>query len=137
MPTYAFALAWAIKKINFWGAILGGFRRSGPKKFWETKLRLQLNNFTQKLDFNVLWFRWRTENSAQDLERTRKKLIEAKCGLVGIKRYLKTYNNPVKYFLPYLNCFWIRPLFTPNFWSGFRVLKPKSCDSLPRNLAQT
>ena len=30
-----------------------------PKKFRETKLRLQLINFTQKLDIDVLWFRRR------------------------------------------------------------------------------
>ena len=50
---------------------------SGPKKFRETKLRLQLNNFTKKLDFAVLWFR---RKSVQDLGRKkkkRKKLIAA------------------------------------------------------------
>ena len=30
-----------------------------PKKFQETKLRLQVNNFKQKLDFGVLWYRRR------------------------------------------------------------------------------
>ena len=44
-------------------------------------------------------------------ERTRfrkkkeKKLIVAKSGLVGMKEHLKTLNNPVKYFLPYLSRF--------------------------------
>ena len=53
-----------------------------------------------------------------------------------MKGYLNTY-NPMKYFLPYLSRFWLRPLFTPNFRGGFRVLKPKSRDLLPRNLVQT
>ena len=38
---------------------LGGFPGELLKKFPEKKLRLQLNNFTQKLIFNVLWFRRR------------------------------------------------------------------------------
>ena len=50
------------KKI-FFGPCIGGFWRSGPQKFWETKLRLQLNNFTQKLD---------SEKSTQDLESKKK-----------------------------------------------------------------
>ena len=33
---------------------MGGPRGSCPKKYQEKKLRLQLNNFTQKLDFDVL-----------------------------------------------------------------------------------
>ena len=61
----------------------------------------------------------------------------AKSGSVGMKGYLKTYNDPVKYFLPYLSRFSIRPLFTPNFPGGFWVLKLKPRDSLPQNLAQT
>ena len=52
-------LAGAVQKIDFWATILGDFRRNGPKKFRETEWRLQLNNFTQKLDFNVLSFRIR------------------------------------------------------------------------------
>ena len=63
-------------------------------------------------------------------------LIAAKSGLVGMKGYLKTF-NPMKYFLPYLSRFWLKPLFTPNLQGGFRVLKPKSRDLLPRNLVQT
>ena len=47
-----------------------------------------------------------------------------------------TYNH-VKYFLPYLSRFWIRPLFIPNFWSSFQVLNLKLRDSLPWNLART
>ena len=35
-------------------------------------------------------------------------LIAAKSGLVGIKGYLKTYNH-MKYFLPYLSRFLLRP----------------------------
>ena len=63
-------------------------------------------------------------------------LILAKSGLVGMKGYVKTYNH-MKYFLPYLSCVWLRPLFTLNLQGGFRVLKPKSRDLLPRNLVQT
>ena len=51
-------LAWAVQKMDFLGASCwGGSRWSCPKKFREKKLRLQLNNFTQKVDFHVLWFR--------------------------------------------------------------------------------
>ena len=63
-------------------------------------------------------------------------LIAAKNGLVGMKGYLET-NNPMKYFLPYLSRFRLRPLFTPNLRGGFGDLKPKSRDLLPRNLVQT
>ena len=38
--------------MEFWGSILGGFLVELPQKFQEKKLRLQLNNFTQKLDFD-------------------------------------------------------------------------------------
>ena len=63
-------------------------------------------------------------------------LIAAKSGLVGMKGYLETYNH-MKYFLLYLSRFWLRPLFTSNLRGGFRVLKPKSRDLLPRNCVQT
>ena len=69
-------------------------------------------------------------------KKEKKNLIVAKSGLVGIKGYLETY-NPMIYFLPYLRRFWLRPLFTPNLRGGFRVLKSKSRDLLPRNLVQT
>ena len=94
---------------------LGGYRWSCPKKFREKKVHLQLNNFTQKLDFHVLWFR-RSKKSVQKLGRKKGKkkktkkekkainLIAAKSGLVGMKGYLETY-NPMKYFVPYLSRF--------------------------------
>ena len=50
-------------------------------------------------------------SSLSEEERTRfRKLkkngqIAATSGLVGMKEYLKTYNNAVKYFLPYLSSF--------------------------------
>ena len=47
-----------------------------------------------------------------------KNLIAAKSGLVGMKRCLKTYSY-VKYFLPYLSRFRLRPLFTPNLRAVF------------------
>ena len=83
----------------FWAPFQGGSRWSCPKKFREKKLRLQLNNFTQKLDFDVLWFRRRPYENYE--EKKEINLITAKSGLVGIKGYLETYNH-MKYFLPYL-----------------------------------
>ena len=81
--TKTIALAWAVQKIDF----LGGFWGSGPQKIQETKLRLQLNNFTQKLDFDVLWFRRRAHKIYEEKKRKnkkkiqkQKKLIAAKCG---------------------------------------------------------
>ena len=53
-----------------------------------------------------------------------------------MKEYLTTYNH-VKDFLPYLSRFWIRPLFTPNFWSSFWVQNLKLRDSLLWNLVHT
>ena len=48
------------KKLNFGGSTLGAVSGgAAPNKFRVTKLRLQLNNFTQNLDFDVLWFRRR------------------------------------------------------------------------------
>ena len=90
--------------------IWGGFRWSCPKIFREKKLHLQLNNFTQKLDFHVLWLgeEERTKIRKKKREKKGKKkeinLIAAKSGLVGMKGYLETY-NPMKYFLPYLSRF--------------------------------
>ena len=43
-----------------------------PKKFREKKLHLQLNNFTQKLDFDVLWFRRRRANKIKEEKRQKK-----------------------------------------------------------------
>ena len=106
---------------------MGGFPRESPQKFRETKSRLRLNNFTQKLDFDVLWCRRqertrfrkkekekteREEKKRKNKEKkngkkekkTKKNLMAAKSGLVGIKEYIKTYNR-VKYFLPYLSRF--------------------------------
>ena len=37
----------------FQGPISENFGKSCPKKFWETKVRLQLNNFT--VDKNYIW----------------------------------------------------------------------------------
>ena len=82
-----------------------------PQKFREKKLNLKLNNFTQKLDFDVLWFRRRrayTKFRKKEKKKKGKKeeinLIAAKSGLVGMKGYLETY-NPMKYFLPYFKPF--------------------------------
>ena len=50
-------LARAVQKMDFLGPHFGrGARWSCPIQFREKKLHLQLNNFTQKLDFDVLWF---------------------------------------------------------------------------------
>ena len=73
-------------------------------------MRLQLNNFTQKLNFHVLWFRRRRaykileekkEKKRKKVTKKEKNLIAAKSGLVGMKGYLRTYNL-MKYFFPYL-----------------------------------
>ena len=72
------------------------FRGSQSKKFWKKILCLQLNNFTQKLDFDVLWFTksrqhlGRKKNLEEKGKRRTKKekeknLIATKSGLVGIK----------------------------------------------------
>ena len=52
-------VAWAVQKMDFWRPHLGGFPMELPQEFREKKLRLQLNNFTQNLDFDVLWFKRR------------------------------------------------------------------------------
>ena len=65
-------------------------------------------------------------------KKKEKSLIVAKSGLVEMKGYLKTYKS-VKYFLPYLSRFYLRPLFTSNFRDSFRVLKSKSRNLLPDN----
>ena len=57
-------------------------------------MRLQLNNFTQKLDFDVLWFRRRRAYKIQEEKKGKKReinLIASKSGLVGMKGYLETY----------------------------------------------
>ena len=66
-----------------------------PKSFGEKILCLQLNNFTQKLDFDVLWFTksvqhlGRKKNLEEGNKRTKKEkeknLIATISGLVGIK----------------------------------------------------
>ena len=47
-----------IMRIEYGGGVSGGV----AQKISETKLRLKLNNFTQKLEFYVLWF-WRRRKS--------------------------------------------------------------------------
>ena len=58
--------------MDFWGPILGGFRWSCPKKFREKKLCLQLNNFTQKLYIDVLWFSRRRAYKNQEENKGKK-----------------------------------------------------------------
>ena len=103
---------------------MGGSRGSRPKKFRETNLRVQLINFTQKLDFTVLWFRKKRAYKIQKKkEKKRKNLIAAKSGLIGIKGNLKKYNR-VKCFMPYTqavfkwNCF-LRQTFGAVF--GYKI----------------
>ena len=60
--------------MDFLGPHFGGVSVELPKKFREKKLRLQLNNFTKKLDFHVLWFRRREEQRT----KIRKKKNEKK-----------------------------------------------------------
>ena len=54
-----FVISFPYLKNNAMWIAFGDSRGSRPKKLRETKLRLQLNNFTQKLDFDVLWFKGR------------------------------------------------------------------------------
>ena len=81
--------------MDFWGPILGGSQWKCPKNFREKKLHLQLNNFTQKLDFDVLWFRRRRKRTKfrkkkKETKREKKEinLIAANRGLIGMKGYL-------------------------------------------------
>ena len=63
-------------KVWFFGASFWGVpRRVAPKKFLETQLQMYLNNFTQKLDFYVLWFRrtWAYKIWEEKKEKIRKK----------------------------------------------------------------
>ena len=87
----------------------------------------------------VIFNCWATLNI--ELKKKKKKLIATKSKLVGIKGYLKTVMWPCFCFLFWiifavLNRFWIRPVFTQNFWGGFRALKPKSYDLLPIGAAR-
>ena len=55
---------------DFWERYLGASLGSGPRKIRETKLCLQLNNFAQELDFDVILVQ---EKSVQDLKRKKEK----------------------------------------------------------------
>ena len=63
-------------------------------------------------------------------------LIAAKSGLLGMKGYLET--QPYEMFFAVLKPFLTETaFFAPNLRGGFRVLKLKSRDLLPRNLVLT
>ena len=47
---------------------------------------------------------------------------------VGRNEWVSWTYNLGKYFLPYFSRFEMRPLFTPNFWGEFWIIKPKSRD---------
>ena len=68
----------------------------------------------------------RLEESVQYFGKKDKKILSAARGLVGIKEYLDIHNR-VKYFC---GSFFNATSFTPNFWGGFRALKPMSRDHL-------
>ena len=59
--------------MDFWRPHLGGFPMELPQKFREKKLHLQLNNFTQKLDIDVLWFRRRKAYKISEEKKGKKK----------------------------------------------------------------
>ena len=82
--------------MDFWGPILGGFPVELPQKNSEKKLRLHYNNFTQKLNFDVLWFRRRAYKKLGRKKRKKVEinLIAAKTGLVGVKGYLRGREQP-------------------------------------------
>ena len=78
-----------------------------PQKISGEEIAFARNNFTQKLDFHVLWFKRRRAYKSQEEKKGKNKemnLIVAKSGLVGMKGYLKTYNH-IKSFLTYLSRF--------------------------------
>ena len=58
-------------------------------------MRLQLSNFTQKLDFDVLQFRRRAYKTKKKkkVKKRKKKLFAVKIGLVGIKGYFNPYDR--------------------------------------------
>ena len=60
-----------------------------PQKISGEKIAFQLNNFTQKLDFDVLWFRRRRAYKISEEKKREINLIVAKSGLVGMKGYLR------------------------------------------------
>ena len=118
------ALSQAVQKIDFLGPILGG---NCPKKFREKKLHFQLNNFTQKLDFDVLWFR---RSRAYKFYEEKKGKIQGKnphrgqTGLVGMKGHLKTYYH-VKYFFAVLKPFLTETAFYAKLAGRFSGSKTK------------
>ena len=77
-------------------------------------MRLQLNTYTQKLDFDVLWFRRRRAHKiSKEKKQTRGQKWVGKDETVFI-------------FLPCLSRSCIRPLFAPNFCvQNFRFSGPK------------
>ena len=106
-----------------------------PQKISGEKIAFAAQQLYTKIRFSC--FAVYEKKSVQKFRKKKEiNFITAKNGLGGMKGYLKTYNY-VKYFLPSLSRFGLRPLFTPNLRGGFRVLKRKSRDQLPRNLVQT
>ena len=64
--------------MGFLGPHFGGSRWICPKQFRENKLHLQLNKFTQKLDFDVLWFRRRRAYKNQEEKKGKKRKKKGK-----------------------------------------------------------
>ena len=78
------------------GGVSGGV---APKIFGRKKWRLQLNNFTQKLDFDIFSGLGEEEHTRFRKKKREKTLKKEKPHRVGIwmKGYLKTFNH-VKHF---------------------------------------
>ena len=68
------------QKSDFLRPHFGGFLENGLKKLRETKLRSKLNNFTQKLDFDVLWFRRREYKIYKEKTESKKTSLRPKVG---------------------------------------------------------
>ena len=85
------------------GPYFGGVSGEFPQKNLAEKIAFAAQQLYIMIRF---WcFVVSEKTSVQDLgKKKEKKLIAAESGLVGMKRYLKTYNS-VKYFLPYLGRF--------------------------------
>ena len=109
---------------------MGGFPVELPQKLREKKLRLQLNNFTQKLDFDVLGL----EEGTKSRKKKRNKPHRGQ-KWVGWDERLSYDIQPYEIFFPVMTETAFYAKLAGRF-SGSTV-KPKSRDLLPLNLVQT
>ena len=90
-----------------------------------TKLRVS-KNFFRRISFCISWISLQLYSP-----KIKTKNLKNYSLVLTIVNYRNWLDNS-----PPLSRFWMRLLFTPNFWGGFRVLKPKSRNLLPRNLVK-